>query len=266
MSGPAPGPLAELWQERHLLGALVMRDLRSRYAGSSVGLAWSVASPLLQIAILTVVFSFVLDVRMNVPGDVPFPIVLAWGLFPWLGVQEGMARATTALVDGGVMIKRMAFRPGILIAQPVLAAALQQVVALTILVVAMPLLGVRLRSSVALCFLPFAVQICLTIGVGWILGVLHVYFRDTAQVVVAALQAWFYLTPIVYTLNTAPEVLQHLLLINPLCGIIEVFRALALGGPIPVGAFAWSIVASLLVLVGGARMLSRARAEIADLV
>ena len=258
--------LAELWRERDLLRALVLRDLRARYAGSSAGLVWAIASPLLQITILTVVFSFVLEVRLRGLGDVPFPVVLAWGLFPWIAVQEALARSTTALVDNGVMIKRMSFRPGVLIAQVTLAAAIQQLAALVILTLAMPLLGVPWRPALALCVLPFALQLCLMIGGGWILGVLHVYFRDTAQVVVAALQAWFYLTPIVYTLDTAPEILQRVLLLNPLCGIIETFRALALGGAVPWLALAWSAAASGLALAGGARLLERARGEIADLV
>lgn len=261
---PAPSPLRELWTERRLIAALVMRDLRARYAGSSVGLVWSIASPLLQILILTLVFSYVLEVRLR--GDAPFPIVLAWGLFPWIGFSEAVGRGTTALVDNGVMIKRMAFRPGVLVAQVSFAAAAQQVVALLLLCVLMPVLGVGLRPTVALCVLPFALQLSLMIGIGWILGVLHVYFRDTAQVVVAALQAWFYLTPIVYTLNAAPEALQRFLLVNPLCGIIECYRALALGGPVPWVALSWSAVAAWLALAGGARVLDRARGEVADLV
>lgn len=266
MQPSRPGTLAELWQARRLLGTLVLRDLRTRYAGSSVGLVWAVANPLLQIVILTLVFSYVLEIRMRLPASAPFPIVLAWGLFPWIGLQDGLARSTTALVDGGVLIKRMSFRPGVLIAQAVLASALQQAVALAILAAVMPLAGVPLSAGVALCALPFLVQICLMLGFGWILGVTHVYFRDTAQVVVAALQAWFYLTPIVYTLETAPETLQRLLLVNPLCGIIETFRAFALGGPVPWGAFAWSTVAAGLAVAAGSRVLSRARDEVADLV
>jgi lipopolysaccharide transport system permease protein len=262
----AVGPIQELWNERALLASLVMRDLRARYAGSSVGLVWALASPLLQIVILTLVFSFVLDVRLQGPGDAPFPIVLAWALFPWIGFQEAIARGTTSLVDGGVMIKRMAFRPGILVAQAAFSAAVQQVAALALLTALMPLLGVAVQPTVVLCILPFALQLCLMIGLGWILGVLHVYFRDTAQVVVVTLQAWFYLTPIVYTLNTAPETLQRLLLVNPLCGIVETFRAFALGGTVPWLALAWSVVAGVLTLVAGARVLSRARGEIADLV
>lgn len=259
-------PISELWRRRALLAALVMRDLRSRYAGSAAGLVWTVVNPIVQIMILTAVFSYVLEIRLRGLADVPFPVVLAWGLFPWMAVQEGIARATTSLVDGGVMIKRMAFQPAILMAQPVFAAAIQELVALGLLVAIMPLLGVPVAGSAALCLVPLALQICLTLGVGWILGVLHVYFRDTAQVVVVALQAWFYLTPIVYTLKTAPPALQTLLLLNPLCGIVESFRGFALGEPVPWVALGWSAVASLLALAGGSGAVARARADVADLV
>jgi ABC-type polysaccharide/polyol phosphate export permease len=262
----APSPVVELWRQRRLLAALVGRDLRSRYAGSSVGLAWAIASPLMQIVILTLVFSYVLEVRLAGLGDVPFPVVLAWGLFPWIAFQESVVRATTSLVDGSVLIRRMAFRPGILVAQPVLTAAVQQLIALAVLLLAMLALGVPVAATLPLCLLPFAVQICIAIGVGWILGVLHVYFRDTAQVVVVVLQAWFYLTPIVYTLEVAPEGLQVLLAVNPLCGIVESFRAFALGSPIPWGAMLWSLAVAPLALAAGSVVLSRARAEVADLV
>ncbi len=262
----AVGPIRELWVHRALLTSLVLRDLRARYAGSSAGLVWSFASPLLQIVILTLVFSFVLDVRLHGPGEAPFAIVLAWALFPWIGFQEAIARGTTSLVESGVMIKRMAFRPGSLVAQTAFAAAVQQVAALTRLTLLMPLLGLPIRPSLALCALPFVLQLSLMIGVGWILGVLHVYFRDTAQVVVAALQAWFYLTPIVYTLDTAPVALRRFLVLNPLCGIVETFRAFALGGAVPWPALAWSAIAGAVALATGARVLSRARGEIADLV
>ena len=266
MSGAAKGAVVELWRRRRLLGALVLRDLRTRYAGSAVGLVWAVANPLLQIIILTLVFSYVLEVRLGGTPGVPFPVVLAWGLFPWIGFQEGVARATTALTDGGVLIKRMAFRPDVLVAQPVLAAAVQQLVALAVLLLLMPFLGVAVAATLPFCLVPFLLQIALGIGVGWISGVLHVYFRDTAQVVVVVLQAWFYLTPIVYTLKTAPESLQRLLLLNPLCGIVESFRGFALGLPVPWGALAWSAAAAALALCGGAALLARARAEVADLV
>jgi homopolymeric O-antigen transport system permease protein len=264
---PLDSPIRQLWRGRLLLRALVSREIRGRYAGSSAGLVWALVGPIVQISILTVVFSVVLQVRFgSSPSAAPFPIVLAWGLFPWLGFQEGLVRATTALTDGGVLVKRMAFPAEIVVVQPILAAVFQECIALGLLLIAMPLLSVPIALTAPLCLLPLVVQVALTIGFGWILGVMHVYIRDTAQVVVAALQAWFYLTPIVYPVEAAPPGLRVLLSLNPMLGIVESFRALALGEPVAWGAFAWSALVAVLALWGGTLALGRARAEIADLV
>jgi lipopolysaccharide transport system permease protein len=259
--------LHRLWAGRELLRALVARDLRTRYAGSAGGGLWAVLNPLLQIGILTLVFSVVLRVRFGgIAKDVPFAVVLALGLFPWIAFQESVVRATTSLCDNGILVKRMAFPPEVVLAQPILAAAVQECIALGLLLAMMPLFGVGVSPTAPLCLLPLAVQVMLASGIGWILGVLHVYIRDTAQVVVAALQAWFYLTPIVYALESAPESLQAVLALNPLVGVVEGFRAFALGEPPPWGALLWSALAAAGVLVAGANLLSRSRTDISDLV
>lgn len=259
-------PLTSLWAQRELLASLVVRDLRSRYAGSSAGLFWAVLNPLIQLAILTTVFSLVLQIRLGGPANVPFAVTLAWGFLPWLALQEGLAKATTSLVDGGVLVRRMAFRPEVVVVQPVLAAVLQELVGLGLLIGVMPLLGDGVSGSVALCIIPLAIQVAFGIGIGWILSVLHVYFRDTAQVVGAALQAWFYLTPIVYTLEVAPASLRGLLSLNPLCGIVEGFRGFAVGAPVSWGALAYSAAWAAVALAVGAFAIDRARSEVADLV
>jgi ABC-type polysaccharide/polyol phosphate export permease len=263
--GRAPAsPLATLLAERELLASLVLRDLRGRYAGSAAGLAWAAANPVVQLAILTTVFSWVLQVRLGAAAA-PFPVALAWGFFPWLALQDGTLRGTTALVDGGVLVKRLALPAEVLIAQPVLAAVVQELIALVALVAVMPFLGVPLGAGVLLCVIPLALQVALTLGLGWILGVLHVYFRDTAQVAVAALQAWFYLTPIVYPLEIAPRALQGLLALNPFSGIVQAFRAFALGGEVPWGLLSWSALCALAALATGSIAIGRARRDVPDL-
>lgn len=259
-------PLRTLWEQRSLLGALVVRDLRSRYAGSSAGLLWAILNPLIQLAILTTVFSLVLQIRLGGPANVPFAVTLAWGFLPWMALQEGLAKATTSLVDQGVLVRRMAFRPEVVVVQPVLAAVLQQLVGLALLVAVMPVLGAGISGSLALCVIPLAIQVAFGIGIGWILSVLHVYFRDTAQVVGAALQAWFYLTPIVYTLDLAPEALRGVLSLNPLCGIVEGFRGFGAGGAVSWETLAYSAAWAIAGLAAGAFAIDRARSEVADLV
>jgi ABC-type polysaccharide/polyol phosphate export permease len=177
-----------------------------------------------------------------------------------------VARGTTALADGGVLVKRLGLRPEILIAQPVLAAVLQTAIGLAALTVLMPFVGVPIGLRLVLCVVPLLLQISLTLGLGWILGVAHVYLRDTAQLAVAALQAWFYLTPIVYPLEIVPRELRGVLALNPLCGIVQGFRAFALGGEVPWTSLAWSATCAAAALALGSVAVVRARRDIPDLV
>ena len=259
-------PALELWRSRALLSSLVLRELRLRYAGSSFGLLWAIVGPLLQLLILTTVFSLDLQIRLGSDPSVPFAVTLAWGFLPWLALQDGIGRATTVLVEEGVLVRRMAFRPEIVLARPIFAAVVQEVIGLCLLVVLMPLLGARPGLGILLCVLPLVVQVLLGLGIGWILGVLHVYFRDTAQIVGAGLQAWFYLTPIVYTLDIAPAGLRWILALNPLCGVVESFRAFAVGGPVSWAGLAYSGVCAIALLALGAFLVERSRAEVPDLV
>jgi lipopolysaccharide transport system permease protein len=230
------------------------------------GLLWAVLSPLAQILVLTTVFSLVLRVHLSGFSGTPYAIMLAWGFFAWLSFQDGLIRSTTSLVDGGTLLRRMSLRPEVLVAQAVLSATAQQVLAFALLIVAMPLVGSTPASSLALCVIPLSIQVAFTLGAGWILGVLHVYFRDTAQIVGAVLQAWFYLSPIVYTVETAPEALRGFLYLNPFCGIIQGFRAFAIGEPVSWMALGWSAVCAAAALLIGSSVVARARAEIVDLV
>ena len=259
--------LAVMWKQRRTLAGLVGRELRLRQAGSLGGLAWSVLVPLAQLLILTTVFSLVLRIRLSgIGSEVPFAVTLAWGFFPWLAFQDAVSRGTTALVDQGAMLKRMGFAPAVLLAQPVLAAQVQLAVSLVLLLVLMPVLGVGLSPGTPLLLLAMLASFLLSMGAVFLLGALQVYFRDTSQIVGVSLQALFYLTPIVYAVDMAPDSLRWLLAINPLSGVVGAYRAFALGIPVPMLALAWSFFCGLTLVVAGSWALDRARPEMADLV
>lgn len=259
--------LGEIWRERRALLALVGRELRVRQAGSLGGMAWAVLVPLAQLLILTTVFSLVLRVRLSGMGsEVPFAVTLAWGFFPWLAFQDAVSRGTTLLVDQGTLVKRMGFSPAVLLAQPVLAAQAQLMVSLGLLLLLMPVLGVPISAGAPLILIAMLCGSMLALGAVFFLGTLQVYFRDTSQIVGVALQALFYLTPIVYTVEMAPDALRFLLALNPLSGVVGAYRAFALGLPIPLLGLGWSFVCSIILLVAGGWALGRARPEMADLV
>jgi lipopolysaccharide transport system permease protein len=269
--GPAARPSAAampgaVWRARAVVRALVARDLRGRYAGSSLGLVWSVVNPLAQLAIFTFVFSTVLSVRFGT-DDVPFVLYLAAALFPWLAFQEGVLRSATCLVDNAVLVKRVVFPIEVLPVQIALSALVHQLIALALLLVLMAIYGVPPHASLAALPLLLAAQLLLTIGFGWGVAALHVFFRDTAPLLGVVFPMWFYLTPIIYPYRLVPEALRPLLALNPLTALVEAYRDVLLHGVVPLGARElWLAIVSVTAFAAGAVIFARGRGELADLV
>ena len=260
---------ASVWRARAVVRALVARDLRSRYVGSALGSAWSLLHPLLQLATFTFVFATVMKVRVTTTAgaDVPFVLYLACGLFPWLAVQEGVLRSATALVDNPTLVKRVVFPVELLPVQLAAGAVVQQLIATAILLVFMAVAGFPPRASLAALPLLVAVQLVFTIGVGWCVATLHVYFRDTAQALGVVMPIWFYLTPILYPVDLVPPALRPVLAVNPLTALVQAYRDVMLRGAWPTGlGMLWLVTASVLAFMLGARFFAGARGEFADLV
>jgi lipopolysaccharide transport system permease protein len=261
--------LRSLWSARSVVHALVVRDLRSRYVGSTLGAVWSIAHPLLQLATFTFVFATVMKVRVADAGgtDVPFVLYLACGLFPWLAIQETVTRSTTCLVDNPTLVKRVVFPVEVLPVELAGAALVHQLIATALLLALMAALGFPPRPALAVLPVLLAVQLLFAIGLGWIVAATHVYFRDTAQAIGVLLPVWFYLTPILYPQHLVPPFLQPVLALNPLTPLVQAYRDAFLYGRAPSGAaFVWLVVASAGVFALGAMIFRRARGEFADLV
>ena len=89
-------------------------------------------------------------------------------------------------------------------------------------------------GAVLLAVIPLLVlQTILSLGLGLLLGTLNVFFRDIAQFVTVLLQFWFWLTPIVYTVETVPARFQHWLLANPFQPIIAGYQTIFLDKSLP---------------------------------
>ncbi len=233
-----------------LLRELVVRDLQSRYTGSLLGLLWAFVHPLWQLALFSFVFSFVLRVPLAGEATASFPIFLFAGLLPWLGVQEGVARATSAVSDNASLVKKLRFPSQLLVASTVLSALVHQGIALAVFAGILGLRG-ELVPAALLWLIPAALaQLALTGGLGLLCSSLQVYFRDVGQLVGIALSAWFYLTPIVYPLALVPERFRALLVYNPLAALVGLYRTALLGGsPPPAGAL-WALAGGALGLLG----------------
>jgi len=217
-----------------LLKELVRRDVKGRYAGSLFGLVWSFAQPLWMLALFGFVFSSIMKVPAVGVRNGNFAIFLFSGLLPWMAVQEGILRATTSVTDNSSLVKKLRFPAEILGLAVVLAALVHEGIAMLAFFAVVAWTGEISWRGLPLLLVAIPLQVALTLGVGWLLAAIHVFFRDVAQILGMGLTAWFYLTPIVYPASFVPERLRPWVELNPLTGLVGLYRAALLAdSPLP---------------------------------
>jgi len=236
-----------------LLRELVKRDFQGRYAGSVLGFFWSLVQPLWMLVLFTFVFSTVMKVTPGAGAHTGhFAIFLFGGLLPWTAMQEGVLRSATAITDNANLVKKLRFPAEILVLAVVLAGLLHEAIAAVVFVGALLWLGEFSWGGLPLLLLAIPLQVGLTLGLALIVSALHVFFRDTAQILGMVFNVWFYVTPIVYPLTLVPSRYRTWLELNPLTALVGLYRQAFLGGRLEVvpGAVSLALVAAVLTSVG----------------
>lgn len=226
--------LQALWIHRSLLWAFVLRDLKHRYTGSSLGFFWTVVTPLLELVTYTFVFHVLIGVRFVEGGSgTHYALFLFCGMVTWYAVSDGLARATTAITENGHLIKKVNFPSFVLPAHIVVSAVVNQCIRLFLLAFATLALGRGLSWHFLLVPLAVLVEAVFVLGVGLLLSVTAVYFKDTVHWVKAVLLLWMFVTPIFYPASSYPEPYKLFLLLNPLAHLVGVFHELVLNQRLP---------------------------------
>jgi lipopolysaccharide transport system permease protein len=245
----------------YLLRELVKRDLAARFAGSTLGRAWAIAQPLGLIIVFWFVFSTLVPMRAG--GQQSYIHFLVAGLIPWLAIAEGLNRSATSIIDNSSMVRRMAFRTELLVVVPNASAILLELIAL-LLALAFSAFSRGVSRSLWLLPVALLLQFGLQLGLGWMVAVMQVFFRDVAQVLGFALTIVFYLSPILYPPSARFEAIFSW---NPMTPLVGLFRSAMLDAPVPSA----SSVVFLLVMVAtvfalGLTIFRRAEATLADYV
>jgi lipopolysaccharide transport system permease protein len=260
--------VAALLRYRSFIWRHAVADLRHRYAGTGLGLAWNVVHPLAVIAIYSAVFGTVFAAPRS-PGDgrLPYTMYLCAGFFPWLAFSDCVTRGTGAFVANAAYLKKLPIPEPVFVAQSAVAGAISLAINFALLLIVAAALGYRPGWAWALLPLPLAALQCLGFGVGLLLGTLNVFFRDVAEWTGIGLQLAFWTVPIVYRLDREPTWLATLLRYHPLMPALSAVRQLFLGRTCPtaptwLAMWTWPLAA---VAVAYA-VLGKLRSEIRDVI
>jgi lipopolysaccharide transport system permease protein len=235
-----------------LLREFVRRDFKGRYAGSALGFVWSFVQPLWNLVLFTFVFSVVLKISPIGERTDDFAVFLFCGLLPWMAVQEGIARSTTAITDNAALVKKVSFPSEMLVLSVVSAALLHQAIAAAVFMVVLAFMGSFTVNALPILLIALPLQLALTVGLGLLLAAVNVFVRDTSQVQTMVFAGWFYFTPIVYPLSLVPERFRSWLELNPLTTLVTLYREAFLGGELGLvaGTGRLAIISIILCVLG----------------
>lgn len=211
----------DTWRQRSLIRALARRDFYTRYRRPSLGTIWSVAIPLIQAVVLSIVFTRIVRVEV----DVPFPVFILTGIVPWTFFSGTLSAAVRSITGAAAMASKVYFPRTVLPLATVGTAFYGFIPTQLVMIAAALVYGIDVTPRWAFILVGIVSMVGLAAAFGLVLAALQVYFRDIAYILSAVLQAWFYGSAVFFPIEMIPPgILRTLVLANPATGMIEMFR------------------------------------------
>jgi ABC-type polysaccharide/polyol phosphate export permease len=241
--------LHEQLEFRELLLSIVRRDLLIRYKQTIMGFGWAIFMPVLNTIIFSVIFTRV--TRLDT-GGIPYPIFAFTGLLPWNFFATSLRFSVASLTSNSALVTKVYFPRELFPLSAVLVSLIDFAVAFLVLVAMM--VYYRTGISWTVLFLPviLLVQIAFTMGVGLLISMANLFYRDVKYLFEVVITVWMFATSVVYPVHLVGGRLAKLLMLNPMTPIIDGYRSVLLRGTLPdPGPFAAAAVLSLVVLAIG---------------
>jgi lipopolysaccharide transport system permease protein len=253
---------ADLFRYRELFGSLFRRDLRAKYKGSVLGLVWSLAHPVVLMLVYLLVFSVMLKIQTAEYDH--YWLFLLSGLPVWVFFSTSLQSASRSLLENANLIRKVHF-PRQLVPLSMVATQLVGLAVMIVIVIVLSLVFIPAARDTVWLSVPLAALIvCFVAGLALAVAALNAIYRDVEHIVAALLLPWFFLTPVLYSLEAIPGVSEHPRLVdlvhwgNPLTPAIEAFRDPIFFGELPAaGDVVYLAVATIASLALGALVFSR---------
>lgn len=219
-------------ERRFLFQQLIHRDFQKRYKGTSLGMMWSVLSPLCHLAVMMLVFSRLFGRNID-----HFVIYVFAGNIVFSYFRESTKNGMTSLLSNSKIILKINIPKYLFLLSQNVSALINFV--LTIAIFFVFCIGDHVPFTPKMLLLLYSVFffVIMNVGIGMVLSALYVFFRDVKYLYDIFLQLLHYLCAIFYSVDRFPEVFQQLMLLNPVYAHIKYWRLIVLEQTIPSAGF-----------------------------
>lgn len=225
--------LQRLNKYKPLIHELVTRDLKIKYRRSFLGYIWSLLNPLMMMAVMSLVFSYMF--RFDIPN---YPLYLICGQTLWSFFNESTNASMMSVIANGSLIRKVYIPKYIFPVSRVLSSFVTMSFSLVAILIVMLVTRVPFSWKLILLPVPLAFLLLFCMGIGMALSAFAVYFRDVLHLYTVVCMAWMYVTPIFYPVSALPEKVAFFFQFNPMYHYVTFFRDVVLNGAIP-GATIW---------------------------
>ncbi|QDC71245.1 ABC transporter permease [Candidatus Methylopumilus universalis] len=253
-----------LWSYKDLLFFLAWRDILIRFKQTFLGFLWVAIKPILTMLIMFLVFSKI----AMMPSGAPYPVLIFTALLPWQFFASGVNDSSNSLIGNASLISKIYFPRIILPISAVAPAFIDFFVSLIILLILMLWYEQDITLKFLVLPLAFMLIFILTVSLGILLSALNIKFRDFRYIIPIFIQFGLYLSPVGFSTNIIPDHWIVFYSLNPMVGIIDLFRWIILGEANK--NFCLEIIISLIVttfiLIVAAKYFKKTEKYFSDLV
>ncbi len=261
--------LKDVWNYRDLLWLLVRRDFVSFYKQTIFGPLWFFIQPIFTTITFTIIFSKLAKISTS---DIPAPLFYLTGNIAWNYFADCLNKTSTVFRDNANIFGKVYFPRLIMPLSIVFSNLIKFGVQFSLFVLMMiyfAFKGTAIHPNLYVLLFPIVIALMavLGLGIGLIITAMTTKYRDLAFLVTFGVQLLMYATPVIYPLSAAPAKYRVYISANPLSGLIETFRYGFTGkGEFFIGAFMYSVAASLILFFLGLVVFNRVEKTFVDTV
>lgn len=255
--------MVDFWLYRDLLFSLIERDLKLRYKQTAMGVVWVILQPLVTAGAFALIFGKV--AKMPV-GDLPYGLFYLSALVPWVCFAQALSASAASIESHSGMISKVYFPRMIVPCAAVLGTVPDFLIGFAFLNLAAALMGHWSPWLLGLMPLLLMIQLAAATGLGLFLAALNAQYRDVKYAVPFFVQVGLLATPIIYPLNALPEWAIRVEALNPMAGVVSLYRWAVGGQPPDPSILIGNVLAAVILLVLGCLFFQARERRLADVL
>jgi lipopolysaccharide transport system permease protein len=256
--------LKEIWDYRELLYFLTIKQIKTKYKQTAIGIGWAILQPLLTTIIFAVIFYKVAG--LSTGGIEPIPFLYA-GLMLWTFFSTALNGASMSLITNIAMVTKVYFPRVLLPLSLNIAALLDYAVAWGLFLIIVAITGAPLSIYIPLVIIPLVMTFLLSSGLSFLMSAMSAKYRDVQYIVPFFISVLLFASPVLYPSTWVQnESLRWILPLNPLAGIMSAQRAFIFGSPLDVQLFLIAVPVTLAVFFFGLLYFKAYERQMADII